>query len=136
MTVTLTLTPTLTPTPTRALTPTRTRAQAYELVNAYGCGYKHRGNPSVGIPELYESVGWKDFCEDVGNAYDTTNGLATELSKLRSANISPVKLKLDGIEQVYQWGASAWDEVDEWTQKEDDGKVYFDPFAVGGLGGL
>jgi hypothetical protein len=106
------------------------------IVNAYGCGYKHRGNPSVGIPELYESVGWKDFCEDVGNAYDTTNGLATELSKLRSANISPVKLKLDGIEQVYQWGASAWDEVEEWTQKEDDGKVYFDPFAVGGLGGL
>ena len=36
------------------------------------------------------------------------------------------------IEQVYQWGDSAWDEVEEWTKKEDDGKVYFDPFAVGG----
>jgi hypothetical protein len=104
----------------------------FAIVDAYGCGYKHPANPAIGQPALFESVGWKDFVEDVENSYETTNGLATELSKLRSANLSPQKLKLEGIEQVYQWSGSAWDEVEEWTKKEDDGKVYFDPFAVGG----
>jgi len=104
----------------------------FAIVNAYGCGYKHPPNPATGLPGLYESVGWKDFCEDVENAVDTTQGLADELSKLRSCNISPEKLKLEGIKQEYIWSGSAWDEVEEWTQVEDDGSICVNPFKVSG----
>ena len=70
------------------------------LVTAYGCGYKHPGNPVLNIPALYEHVGWKDFCEDVGKAYDTTYGVATEMAKVRGAWVSPIKLgmKADLVE--------------------------------------
>jgi len=47
------------------------------IVMAYGCGYQHPPNPTLNIPPLYEHVGWKDFCEDVGKSYDTTEGIAT-----------------------------------------------------------
>ena len=62
------------------------------IVMAYGCGYKHPGNPALNLPPLYEMVGWKDFCEDVGKSYDTTNGVATEMAQVRTAWVSPVKL--------------------------------------------
>jgi len=102
------------------------------IVQAYGCGYKHPGVPSRNVPSLYESVGWKDFCEDVENSYDTTHGLADELSKIRSGVISPTKLGLKDIPQQYIWGESAWDEVEGWTQVEDDGSICVNPFKVSG----
>jgi hypothetical protein len=62
------------------------------LVMAYGCGYQHPPNRDLNIPPLYESVGWKDFCEDVGKAYDTTEGIATEMAQVRTAWLTPTKL--------------------------------------------
>jgi hypothetical protein len=62
------------------------------LVMAYGCGYQHPPNADLNIPPLYESVGWKDFCEDVGKAYDTTEGIATEMAQVRTAWLTPTKL--------------------------------------------
>ena len=62
------------------------------LVMAYGCGYQHPANPTLNLPPLYESVGWKDFCEDVGKAYDTTEGIATEMAQVRTAWLTPTKL--------------------------------------------
>ena len=42
----------------------------------YGCGYKN--------PRGYrESIAWKDFCEDVHDAMDITNGKAQELAATR-----------------------------------------------------
>jgi len=102
------------------------------IVTAYGCGYKHPPVLSRGTPALYESVGWKDFCEDVENSYDTTRGLAEELSKIRSGVISPTKLGLKEVKQQYIWGESAWDEVEGWTQVEDDGAICVNPFKVSG----
>lgn len=102
------------------------------IVDAYGCGYKHPGVPSRGEPPQYESVGWKDFCEDVSKSYDTTRGLADEISKIRSGIISPTKLGLSHIKQENIWGDSAWDEVEEWTQVEDDGAICVNPFKVSG----
>ena len=32
-----------------------------------------------------ESIAWKDFCEDVGDAMDTTNGRADALAATRGA---------------------------------------------------
>ena len=62
------------------------------IVMAYGCGYQHPGNPVLNIPPLYEYVGWKDFCEDVGKAVDTTYGVATEMAQARAAWVSPIQL--------------------------------------------
>ena len=59
------------------------------IVMAYGCGYQHPPNPVLNIPPSYEHVGWKDFCEDVGKAYDTTYGVATELAQVRAATPAP-----------------------------------------------
>jgi len=61
-------------------------------VSAYGCGYQHPGNPTLNIPPLHEHVGWKDFCEDVGKAYDTTFGVASESAQVRSSWVTPIKL--------------------------------------------
>jgi hypothetical protein len=55
------------------------------LVSAYGCGYQHPPNPALNIPPLYESVGWKDFCEDVGKSYDTSYGVASEIAQVNHA---------------------------------------------------
>jgi len=62
------------------------------IVSAYGCGYQHPGNPTLNIPPLHEHVGWKDFCEDVGKAYDTTFGVASESAQVRSSWVTPIKL--------------------------------------------
>jgi len=62
------------------------------LVMSYGCGYQHPGNPILNIPPLYEHVGWKDFCEDVGKAVDTTYGVATEMAQVRGSWVTPIKL--------------------------------------------
>ncbi|KAL1522063.1 hypothetical protein AB1Y20_021707 [Prymnesium parvum] len=52
------------------------------IIDAYGVGYR---NP-VGI---WESIAWLDFCEDVRNATDTTEGqVATRLARVRSAHIT------------------------------------------------
>ena len=72
---------------------------------AYGCGYQHPGNPALNIPPLYEHVGWKDFCEDVGKSYDTTEGVATELAQLRTAWLTPTKLGMKS-DLVEGWDAS------------------------------
>ena len=32
---------------------------------------------------LHENIAWKDFCEDVGDAVDTTNGKAAALAASR-----------------------------------------------------
>jgi len=70
------------------------------IVMAYGCGYKHPPNAALNLPPLYEYVGWKDFCEDVGNSYDTTYGVATEMAQVRGSWIVPTKLgmKADLVE--------------------------------------
>jgi len=47
----------------------------------YGCGYQ---NPRG----LKEHVAWKDFCEDVHDAVDTTNGKAQEVACQRGATLS------------------------------------------------
>ena len=101
------------------------------IVNAYGCGYEHPAVPSRNVGKLFESVAWKDFREDVQNSHDSTRGLADELSKIRSGVISPTKLGLK-VKQQYIWGDSAWDEVEEWTQVEDDGAICQNPFKVSG----
>ena len=75
------------------------------IVMAYGCGYQHPGNPTLNIPPLYEHVGWKDFCEDVGKSYDTTEGVATELAQLRTAWLTPTKLGMKS-DLVEGWDAS------------------------------
>jgi len=62
------------------------------LVSAYGCGYQHPPNPALNIPPLYESVGWKDFCEDVGKSYDTSYGVASEIAQLRASHVRPIEL--------------------------------------------
>ena len=62
------------------------------ITAAYGCGYKHPPNETLNIPPMFEYVGWKDFCEDVGKAYDTTYGVATEFAQARSSWVSPIKL--------------------------------------------
>ena len=61
-----------------------------------------------------------------------TKGLADELSKIRSGVISPTKLGLAGVKQQYIWGASTWDEVEDWTKVEDDGSLCVNPFKVSG----
>ena len=73
---------------------------------AYGCGYQHPANPALNIPPLYEHVGWKDFCEDVGQAYDTTEGIATEMAQLRTSWITPTKLGMKS-DLVEGWDASS-----------------------------
>ena len=46
------------------------------LEDHYGCGYEDpRGR--------HENIAWKDFCEDVGDAVDTTNGKAAALAASR-----------------------------------------------------
>ena len=72
---------------------------------AYGCGYQHPPNPTLNLPPLYEYVGWKDFCEDVGKSYDTTEGVATELAQLRTAWLTPTKLGMKS-DLVEGWDAS------------------------------
>lgn len=62
------------------------------ITSAYGCGYKHPPNAALNIPPLFEYVGWKDFCEDVGTAYDTTYGVASEIAQVRGSWVSPIKL--------------------------------------------
>jgi len=48
--------------------------------NHYGCGYKDpRG--------FRENVAWKDFCEDVHDAVDTTGGKAQELASTRGGTL-------------------------------------------------
>jgi len=76
------------------------------LVMAYGCGYQHPPNPALNIPPLYEMVGWKDFCEDVGKAYDTTEGIATEMAQVRTAWLTPTKLGMKS-DLVEGWDPSS-----------------------------
>jgi len=76
------------------------------IVMAYGCGYKHPPNPTLNLPPLYEHVGWKDFCEDVGNAYDTTYGVATEMAQVRGAWVTPTKLGMKS-DLVEGWDPSS-----------------------------
>mmetsp|Transcript_34744 Transcript_34744/g.69205 ORF Transcript_34744/g.69205 Transcript_34744/m.69205 type:complete len:375 (+) Transcript_34744:162-1286(+) len=108
----------------------------FAIVDAYGCGYKHPANPSVGQPALYESVGWKDFVEDVMNVKPEDVGpnslLGDELSKVRSCLVAPEKLGLTHIQQQNIWSGSAWDEIEGWTQVEDDGSICVNPFKVSG----
>ena len=73
---------------------------------AYGCGYQHPPNPALNIPPLYEMVGWKDFCEDVGKSYDTTEGVATEMAQVRTAWLTPTKLGMKS-DLVEGWDPSS-----------------------------
>jgi len=76
------------------------------IVMAYGCGYQHPPRPDLNIPPLYESVGWKDFCEDVGQSYDTTMGVATEMAQVRGAWVTPTKLGM-ASDLVEGWDPSS-----------------------------
>ena len=41
--------------------------------------------PSQHQAKGHECIAWKDFCEDVGDAVDTTNGKAQALASTRGA---------------------------------------------------